>query len=62
MTNSFLDADSMVVESRRTMFIFFYLGAGAFGAGWLMFGSWMIAGERQGISCRKAYLRSLLRQ
>lgn len=27
-----------------------------------MFACWMIAGERQGIACRKAYLRSLLRQ
>ena len=27
-----------------------------------MFACWMIAGERQGIACRKAYLRSLLGQ
>ena len=27
-----------------------------------MFAGWMITGERQGIACRKAYLKSLLKQ
>ncbi len=44
------------------MFIFFAIGAGALVAGWLMFACWMIAGERQAIACRRAYLQSLLRQ
>lgn len=44
------------------MFNFFELGAGAFVASWIMFGSWMITGERQSIKCRETYLRSLLRQ
>ena len=44
------------------MFVFLYIGAGAFFAGWLMFACWMIAGERQTIACRKAYLKSLLQQ
>ena len=52
----------MVNAARQTMFYFFYLGAGIFVAGWLMYGCWMIAGERQAIACRKAYLRALLRQ
>lgn len=64
MTDSFIgsDADSMVDSSRDTMWIFFYLAAGALVSGWLMFACWMIVGERQGIACRKAYLRSLLKQ
>lgn len=62
MTDSFTTADSMVQKSKETMFTFIYVGIGAFFAGWLMFACWMITGERQAISCRKAYLRSLLRQ
>ena len=27
-----------------------------------MFACWMITGERQGVACRKDYLKSLLRQ
>lgn len=52
----------MVQQTKRTMLIFIYVGIGAFFAGWVMFACWMIAGERQGITCRKQYLRSLLRQ
>jgi ATP-binding cassette subfamily B (MDR/TAP) protein 1 len=44
------------------MFIFFAIAAGVLVAGWVMFAGWMIAGERQSIACRKAYLQSLLRQ
>lgn len=64
MTDSFVpqDPDTIVNSSRDTMWIFFYLGAGALVSGWLMFACWMIVGERQGIACRKAYLRSLLKQ
>lgn len=62
MTDSFSDDQSMVEASRSTMLTFIYVGIGAFAAGWLMFACWMITGERQAISCRKVYLRSLLRQ
>ena len=62
MTDSCTAPDGMVNKSRETMFTFIYVGVGAFFAGWLMFACWMITGERQAISCRKAYLRSLLRQ
>lgn len=61
MTDSFNDS-SIVDASRQTMFYFFYLGAGIFVGGWLMYGCWMIAGERQAIACRKAYLKALLQQ
>ena len=54
--------EAMVKQTRDTMLIFIYVGIGAFFAGWMMFGGWMITGERQGIACRKAYLRSLLKQ
>ena len=52
----------MVNASRNTMFLFFYLAAGIFVAALLMYGCWMISGERQAIACRKAYLRALLKQ
>lgn len=37
-------ANSMVKQTRGTMLIFIYVGIGAFFAGWLMFGGWMITG------------------
>ena len=52
----------MVNAALQVTFKFIYIGIGVFVAGWLMFASWMIAGERQSIACRKAYLKSLLRQ
>lgn len=61
MTDAFASQD-MVEASRQTLLTFLYVGIGALFAGWLMFACWMISGERQAISCRKAYLRSLLRQ
>ena len=62
MTDSFQDEDEMVPAAKETMFLFIYIGIGAFAAGWIMFACWMIAGERQAITCRKVYLKSLLRQ
>ena len=62
MTDSFLDADKMVDESRQILIYFIAIGAACFFTAWIMFACWMIAGERQGIACRKAYLRSLLGQ
>ena len=62
MTNSFGDAASTENAAKTSMLNFIYIGIGAFAAGWGMFACWMIAGERQGIACRKAYLRSLLKQ
>ena len=46
MTDSFSasDPNGMVDSSRNTMWIFFYIGAGAFVSGWLMFACWMIVG------------------
>ena len=38
------------------------LGIVSLFSGWIMFSCWMIAGESQGITCRKEYLKSLLRQ
>ena len=63
MTDAFgQGGDAMVDASKKSMFNFIYIGIGVFVAGWLMFACWMIAGERQSIACRKAYLKSLLRQ
>ena len=54
ITDSFLNGgDEMVNASRDVMFQFLYIGAAVFVAGVLMFGCWMIAGERQAITCRK---------
>lgn len=44
MTDSFGTPDGMVNKSKETMFIFIYVGIGAFFAGWLMFACWMITG------------------
>ena len=62
MTNNFNNSTEMENAGKTTMLNFIYIGLGAFLAGWGMFASWMISGERQGIACRKAYLRSLLKQ
>ena len=45
--------DKMVEAARDSMLIFIYVGIGIFFAGALMYSTWMIAGERQAIKCRK---------
>jgi ATP-binding cassette subfamily B (MDR/TAP) protein 1 len=63
MTTTFSQGDDQIVDaSRNVMFQFFGIGGGAFVAAWVMYGCWMIAGERQAIKCRKEYLKSLLAQ
>ena len=63
MTDAFgSDFDNLVDKTRLVMFYFFAASAGCFLMGWLMFACWMIAGERQSIACRKAYLKAILRQ
>ena len=62
MTNGFGDTENMVGTSRGIMFNFIEIGVGAIFAGWGMFGCWMVTSERQGIACRKQYLKSLLSQ
>ncbi len=62
LTDSYGDSNSMVDGARQVMYNFFEIGAGALVAGWGMFACWMITGERQGIQCRKQYLKSLLKQ
>ena len=42
--------------------IFFYLGLGALVSSWISFACWTIISERMAIRCRKAYMKSLLRQ
>lgn len=42
--------------------IFFYLGLGALFSSWIAFASWTILSERMAVRCRKAYMKSLLRQ
>ena len=54
ITDKFTDSAAVIEEeSKKLMFIFIYIGLGAFAAGWGMFATWMIAGERQSIACRK---------
>ena len=62
MTNTFRTSAEMEQKAKELMFKFVYIGLGAFAAGWGMFACWMIAGERQGITCRREDLRSLLKQ
>lgn len=42
--------------------IFFYVGIGALVSSWIAFASWTILSERMTVKCRKAYMKSLLRQ
>jgi len=62
MTNAYGNTDAMVSKAHDVMLKFIYIGIGVIFAGWGMFGCWMITGERQGIACRKQYLKSLLKQ
>lgn len=62
MTDSFNDIDVIVEEAKQRMLIFIYIGIGALFAGWLMILTWTVVGERQGMACKKAYLKALLRQ
>lgn len=62
MTNKFNSDENIEDVAKTVMLQFIYIGLGALAAGWGMFACWMIAGERQGIACRKEYLKSLLRQ
>ena len=62
MTDKFNSPTEIESAAKGAMLNFIYIGLGAFAAGWGMFTCWMIAGERQGIACRKAYLKSLLKQ
>lgn len=54
--------DAAVNQSREIMWNFLEIGLGVFLASWIMFGCWMMAGERQAIRCRKKYLGALLKQ
>lgn len=42
--------------------IFFYVGLGALFSSWIAFASWTILSERMAVRCRKAFMKSLLRQ
>ena len=53
ITDQFQTSADMEAATRNVMLQFIYIGCGALGAGWAMFSCWMIAGERQGIACRK---------
>lgn len=62
VTDIYGNLDKMVDETKHAMFNALGIAAGALLTGWGMFGCWVVAAERQGIACRKYYLRSLLRQ
>lgn len=59
---SFGNKETMVGDTRTFMLQLLYLGLGSWVAGWAMMLCWSIAGERQSIACRKAYLYALFRQ
>jgi ATP-binding cassette subfamily B (MDR/TAP) protein 1 len=56
------DADQRLRNAVYYRNIFFYIGIGALFASWIAFASWTILSERMAIKCRKAYMKSLLRQ
>jgi hypothetical protein len=43
MTDAFA-SQNMVEASKSTLLTFLWVGLGVFGAGWIMFACWMIAG------------------
>ena len=62
ITDSYGSQDDKVEKAMLVMLNFIYIGIGAAFTGWGMYACWMISGERQGITCRKQYFKSLLRQ
>lgn len=56
------DAAKRLDEAAHYRNIFFYVGVGALFASWIAFASWTILSERMAVRCRKAYMKSLLRQ
>ena len=65
LTGSIIDSFSQAnaqQEARQRMFEFLVLGAVSLLAAWIMYTSWISAGERQAIRCRKQYFKSILRQ
>jgi len=56
------DANQRLDNAAYYRNIFFYLGVGALAASWVAFASWTIVSERMAVKCRKAYMKSLLRQ
>jgi ATP-binding cassette subfamily B (MDR/TAP) protein 1 len=63
MTDAFSKtSDDMVEAGTQIMYKFIYVAIAELFAGWGALACWMITSERQGISCRKEYLKSLLKQ
>ena len=56
------DADQRLNNAIYYRNIFFYVGLGALFSSWISFGAWTILSERMAVKCRKAYMKSLLRQ
>lgn len=53
MIDSFSANTDRYSEAKRNLFYFIYLGSGALIVAMVMFTTWSIAGERQGIKYRK---------
>lgn len=62
ITDNYGDGSESEAAAKTTMLQFIYIGLGAMTAAWGMITCWMIAGQRQSITCRKQYLKSLLTQ
>jgi ATP-binding cassette subfamily B (MDR/TAP) protein 1 len=63
--DSFLKADDPEQRLDHAIYyrnIFFYLGIAALVSSCIAFASWTILSERMAVKCRKAYMKSLLRQ
>ena len=58
-SNSAQDRVDIAIHYRN---IFFYVGVGALASAWICFACWTVVSERMAIKCRKAYMKSLLRQ
>ena len=56
------DPQARVDNAAHYRNIFFYIGLGALVSSWISFVSWTMLSERMANKCRKAFIKSLLRQ
>lgn len=53
MIDSFNTSNDIYAEAKKNLLYYIYLGIGALVVATVMFTSWMMAGERQAVRCRR---------
>jgi ATP-binding cassette, subfamily B (MDR/TAP), member 1 len=57
-----ISADAVVADAAYYRNILFYIGVEALFFSWVSMACWVIISERMAVKCRKAFMKSLLRQ